>query len=116
MDIEMFWWDDEDYFVAYVKAYNERIREQSWFTGLYTLKAVEHAIVEVLPSAVGTLFSKNSNYKPEKFLYPQSPLGAEKEECFIPKEIEIKSEKELTDDELVEKKWREQLLAMDSLI
>lgn len=111
MDIDTFWWDDEDYFKVYVKSYNDRIKEKAWLTGFYTLKAVEHAIVEVLPSAVWG----NKKLKHEKFRYPNEPIENYKRNIDNTGskviEVESKDEKELN-----EKVWGEQLLAFNDLI
>lgn len=75
MTPEQFWFDDEDNYNAYQKAYNLKINEEKWLTGIYVTRAIYDGISGVLPSAVARGLGSKGNY--EHIQYYDSPLGAE---------------------------------------
>lgn len=104
MDLDMFWWDDEDYFNAYFKAYKNRLDTTAWYNGIYILEAMQFAIATAIPPSVGVLFDKKSFDQLKKFSYPSQPKT----------NVKKVEKKEITEEDK-EKQWRDQLMAINNL-
>lgn len=64
MTPDQFWYDDIELFEAYRTAYQNKVNYQCWLNGVYTLNALETAIINCMPSAIGVAFSDNSTERP----------------------------------------------------
>lgn len=54
LPIEDFWGNYEYLFDVYAKAYSNRTNREAWLQGVYTLRALETSINNVMPMAVAT--------------------------------------------------------------
>lgn len=89
MTVETFYCDAEHLFDAHCKAYRNRLNTSAWFNGIYTLKAFESSINNVMPQAIS--FALNGgNIKPVD--YPNQPIDMDKDERVIQAENSISEE------------------------
>ena len=87
MSLDDFWYDEEELLNCYAKAYQRNIDCVAWTNGLYTLRAVESAINNVMPLAVG-IGMGGGKIKPIEYF--DKPLTEIKEESDKEKEINEK--------------------------
>lgn len=73
MPLDDFWYSDEDLFESYLKAYNTKLSREAWMHGIYTLRAVESAINNVMPVAIGYALG-NKKIKFEPLEYYKEPI------------------------------------------
>lgn len=52
MSLDDFWYEDEMLFECYIEAYNSKLNKAAWVNNIYTLRAVESAINNYMPSAI----------------------------------------------------------------
>ena len=79
MPLDDFWHDDEDLFESYLKAYNSKLSREAWIHGIYTLRAVESAINNIMPVAIGyALGNKKIKFAPLDFYNEPIDLNGEK--------------------------------------
>lgn len=88
--MDSFWQDAEELFEYYMKAYQSRMNHTAWLNGLYSLRALESAIHNAMPFAIGTALSGG---KIEPYPYFDSPID------FSNPALTTKSET-LTEDEM----------------
>ena len=88
--MDTFWQDAEELFEHYMKAYQNKTNHMAWLNGLYTLRALESAIHNSMPFAIGTALGGG---KIEAFPYFDSPID------FSSNAINAKKEP-LTEDEM----------------
>lgn len=57
MPLDDFWYDDEELFECYIEAYNSKLSRAAWLNNVYTLRAVESAINNIMPVAISYALS-----------------------------------------------------------
>lgn len=61
MNPDQFWYEDIDVFNAYLKAYRNKVNYTSWLNGVYIYKALESALINVIPNSIGIAFSESKD-------------------------------------------------------
>lgn len=89
MQLDTFYSDAEDLFDIYYKGYRNRLNQSAWLNGLYNLRAMESAINNVMPHAIGLAMNGG---KRKEIKYFDIPIDFEKAEKSTVNEKEVSVE------------------------
>lgn len=74
MTPEEFWYDDEDYLIAYRKAYLNKLSKQGWINGRYILEAMYEVSTTINPRLMYNAFSAFNPQDIEVLPYRNEPI------------------------------------------
>lgn len=74
MELDTFWYMDEDYFQIYQKAYYKRLSMEKWVEGKYTLDAIYEACTSIMPILCHGAYSSFKPKDIKTILYKNKPV------------------------------------------